>query len=144
MWHLPLHRWWRIEKKIEPHSVNSQRCFAILKTLRETNTSVVLYILLIIPCLTDNYNNTNSLFYDAKESDVHYVLTGSLYLKEKPGNSFFILLTKGFSHLNYGFLAPYKKGEVNKEYKNSLYKMVYELRDRHSLPSNYSNTMREN
>ena len=132
-----------LRKKIEPYSVNSQRRFAMLKSFRKTNASVGLHIMPIIPYLTDNYNNINSLLYGAKESDVHYVLTGTLYLRGKTRNLFFNFIEKDFPHLYRDFLTVYKTGGANKEYKNSLYKMVNELRDRYSLSSSYSNIMKE-
>jgi archaellum component FlaC len=70
-------------------------------------------------------------------------LTGTLYLKGKTRNLFFNFIEKDFPHLYRDFLTVYKTGGANKEYKNSLYKMVNELRDRYSLSSSYSNIMKE-
>ena len=132
-----------LRKKIEPYSVNTERRLAMLKSFRKTNASVGLHIMPIIPYLTDNYNNINSLLYGAKESGVHYVLTGTLYLRGNTRNLFFDFIKKEFPHLYSDFLSLYNTGGANKEYKNTLYKMVNELRDRYSLSRSYSNIMKE-
>ena len=132
-----------LRKKIKPYSVNTERRLAMLKSFRKTNASVGLHIMPIIPYLTDNYNNINSLLCAAKESGVHYVLTGTLYLRGKTRNLFFNFIKKEFPHLYGELLSLYKTGGANKEYKNSLYKMVNELRDKYSLSSSYSNIMKE-
>lgn len=132
-----------LRKLIEPGSVHSKRRFEMLKTFRNTNASVGLHVMPIIPFLTDSYNNMDALFRMAKDSDVHYVLTGTLYLRGKTRSAFLEFIKKDFPHLYQGFIALYKKGGADKEYKNSLYKVVNELRDQYSLSGSYSNIMKE-
>ncbi len=133
----------RLRKTIEPGSVSSQRRFEMLKLFRETNASVGLHIMPIIPYLTDSYDNINSLLYGAKESKVHYVLTGTLYLRGKTRNLFFNFIENEFPVFYHNYLTLYKTGGANKENKNSLYEMVNELRQKYSLSGNYSNIMKE-
>lgn len=132
-----------LRELIEPGSVNSIRRFEMLKTFRKTNASVGLHAMPIIPYLTDNYDNINSIFYWAKDSDVHYVLTGTLYLRGKTRKLFFEFIKEKFPHLYLDFINLYKTGGANKEYKNSLYRMVNKLRDKYSLSSSYSKIMKE-
>jgi len=133
----------KISKIIEPGGVSSKRCFEMLKAFRKTNTSVGLHVIPIIPFLTDSYKNFDSLFYLAKECDVHYALTGTLYLRGKTRTLFFDFIKKEFPNLYQKYIVLYKTAGANKEYKNYLYKVVNKLRDKYSLSSSYARAMKE-
>ena len=122
-----------LRKLIEPGGVESSRRFKMLKQFRKTNASVGLHVMPIIPFLTDGFKNIDSLFYMAKDSDVHYVLPGTLYLRGKTRIIFLDFIKKEFPSLLNNFLEVYKTGGADKEYKNNLYKTVNELRDKYSL-----------
>lgn len=82
----------------------------------------------IIPFLTDDFKNIDSLFNMAKDSDVHYVLPGTLYLRGKTRTVFFDFIKKEFPSLLNDLLEIYKTGGADKEHKNNLYKTVNELK----------------
>jgi len=132
-----------LREKIEPGGCDSAKRFEMLKTFRKTNASVGLHVMPIIPFLTDNVENIDSLFCNAKESNVHYVLPGTLYLRGKTRQVFFDFIKQQFPHLYEDLLALYKTGGAPVEYKNELYKMVNELRDRYGLSGSYSKPMKE-
>lgn len=92
-----------LRKLIEPGGVESQRRFKMLKTFRKTNASVGLHVMPIIPYLTDNYENIDVLFNMAKDSEVHYVLPGTLYLRGKTRIVFFDFIKKEFPYLYLQF-----------------------------------------
>ena len=133
----------KLREMIEPESVNSSRRFAMLKSFRKTNASVGLHVMPIIPFFTDGYENIDLLFQMAKDSNVHYALTGTLYLRGKTRAIFLAFMKEKFPHLYPDLVALYKTGGANKKYKDSLYKIVNELRDKYSLSGNYSNIMKE-
>lgn len=132
-----------IRKQIEPNGVDSLRRFEVLKEFRKTNASVGLHVMPIIPYITDSFENINSLFRNAQEVNVHYVLSGTLYLRGQTRSSFFEFIRQEFPHLYNDLLALYKTGGADKAYKNQLYQFVNELRDRYSLSSSYTQPMRE-
>ncbi len=132
-----------LRKLIEPGGVESSRRFKMLKEFRKTNASVGLHVMPIIPYLTDGYNNIDSLFNMAKDSAVHYVLPGTLYLRGKTRTIFFDFIKKEFPYLYNDLLEIYKTGGADKEYKNNLYKTVNQLKDKYSLSSSYSKPMKE-
>jgi len=132
-----------LRKNIEPGGYDSAKRFEMLKTFRKTNASVGLHVMPIIPYLTDNFENIDSLFYNAKESNVHYVLPGTLYLRGKTRSVFFDFIKQQFPHLYENLLALYKTGGAPVEYKNGLYKMVNMLRDQYGLSGSYSKPMKE-
>ncbi|MCC0637503.1 radical SAM protein [Clostridioides sp. ES-S-0001-02] len=133
----------KTQKLIEPNGVDSMRRFEMLKEFRKTNASVGLHIMPIIPYITDNFDNINSLFRYAKESDVHYVLPGTLYLRGITRGVFFEFIKKEFPDLFDKLSVLYSTGSANKEYKNQLYKMVNQLRNKYSLSSSYDKVMKE-
>lgn len=132
-----------LRKLIEPNGAESVRRFEMLKAFRKTNASVGLHVMPIIPCLTDSYENIDSLFSMAKESDVHYVLPGTLYLRGQTRDVFFNFIKEEFPHLYDNLKRLYKTGGADKEYKNKLYQMVNSLRDKYSLSSSYTKPMKE-
>lgn len=133
----------KLRKLIEPGGVSSERRFEMLKVFRKTNASVGLHVMPIIPFLTDGYKNIDSLFNMAKDSAVHYVLTGTLYLRGKTRTLFFDFIKKEFPDLYQNYLTLYRTGGANKIYKESLYKVVHELRNWYSLSNHYSDIMKE-
>lgn len=133
----------KLRKLIEPGGVESSRRFKMLREFRKTNASVGLHVMPIIPYLTDGFKNIDLLFNMAKDSDVHYVLPGTLYLRGKTRTVFFDFIKKEFPSLLNNLLEIYKTGGADKEYKNNLYKTVNELREKYSLSSSYSKSMKE-
>lgn len=132
-----------IRKLIEPGAAESLKRFEMLKTFRQTNASVGLHVMPIIPYLTDSFDTMDSLCHYASDAKVHYMLPGTMYLRGKTRQSFFGFIQDQFPHLYQNFLDLYKKGGANKEYKDGLYKMVNELRDRYQLSKSYSKPMKE-
>jgi len=132
-----------LRKLIEPNGVDSYKRFEMLKAFRKTNASVGLHVMPIIPYLTDNYENIDALFHNAKECNVHYVLPGTLYLRGQTRAVFLNFIRKEFPALYNNLLTLYKTGGADKEYKNQLYSMVNNLRDKYALSSSYVNPMKE-
>ena len=133
----------KVYSLLETNASSSLERFEILKTFRNTNASVGLHTMPIIPYLTDHRENIDSLFYHAKESGVHYVLTGSLYLRGETRNVFFNFILRNYPELYKKIYMLYNVKNANKEYKNDLYKMVNSLREKYGLSSNYNVIMKE-
>ncbi|UWD47428.1 radical SAM protein [Clostridioides difficile] len=133
----------KTQKLIEPNGVDSMRRFKMLEEFRKTNASVGLHVMPIIPYITDDFENINSLFRYAKESNVHYVLPGTLYLRGVTRGVFFEFIKKEFPDLFDKLSILYSTGSANKEYKNQLYKMVDQLRNKYSLSGSYAKVMKE-
>ena len=108
-----------VRKLIEPGGVESAKRFNMLKTFRKTNASVGLHVMPIIPYLTDSFENFDMLFSMAKDSGVHYVLPGTLYLRGKTRTVFFDFIKKELPYLYNDLVALFKTGGADKEYKNS-------------------------
>jgi DNA repair photolyase len=132
-----------VRKKIEPGSAPSADRFAMLKQFRKTNASTGLHVMPIIPFLTDGYENMEALCMNARDCGVHYMLPGTLYLHGETRKVFFDFLQKSYPELVPQMQALFKKGGAGKEYKDRLYLMVNELRDRYGISSSYTRPMKE-
>ena len=132
-----------VRKKIEPGGATSADRFAMLKQFRQTNASVGLHVMPIIPYLTDDRQNFEALCANAKESGVHYLLPGVLYLRGATRKVFFDFIHRDYPQLYPKLQALYKTGGADKVYKDQLYLMVNELRDRFDISSSYSKPMKE-
>ncbi len=132
-----------VRKKIEPGGAPSAERFAMLKQFRQTNASIGLHVMPIIPYLTDTPENFEALCINAKESGVHYLLPGTLYLRGETRKIFFDFIQEEYPDLYPKLQTIFKTGGADKEYKNRLYLMVNELRDRYGISSSYSKPMKE-
>ncbi len=132
-----------VRKKIEPGGAPSAERFAMLKEFSKTNASIGLHVMPIIPWLTDSRENFEALCQNAKDCHAHYLLPGVLYLRGTARKVFFDFIQTTYPDLYPRFQAMYKTGAADKEYKNQLYIMVNELRDRYGISSSYSKPMKE-
>jgi len=132
-----------IRRKIEPNGVKSLKRFAMLKEFSKTNASTGLHFMPIIPYITDSRDNVDSLYANAKDCGVDYVLPGTLYLRRKTRGVFFDFINQEFPHLYEELQTLYKTGGAGKEYKDKLYLMVNELKSKYNLSSSYSKPMKE-
>ena len=132
-----------IRRKIEPNGVESLRRFSMLKEFAKTNASTGLHFMPIIPYITDGRDNIDSLYSQANDSKVDYVLPGTLYLRGKTRVVFFDFIKQEFPDLYPVLQELYKTGSAGKEYKDKLYLMVNELKEKYKLSSSYSKPMKE-
>jgi len=130
-------------KKIEPGAAGVKKRFQILKEFRNSNASRGLHVMPIIPFLTDREENFASLFSQAEEVSVDYVLCGTLYLRGLTRPYFLSFLNKEFPELLDKFNLLYKRGGAGKEYKQMLYQMVNRLRAKYHLSNSYMKPIRE-
>lgn len=132
-----------IRRKIEPNGVESSKRFEMLKAFSNTNASTGLHFMPIIPYLTDGKENVEALYSNAAEAQVSYVLPGVLYLRGKTRSVFFDFIEREFPHLYAPLKALYKTGGASKAYKDNLYLMVNEIKEKYNLSSSYSKSMEE-
>lgn len=131
-------------KKIEPNACTSENRFKMLKEFRKTNASVGLHTMPIIPHITDSYSNIESLCSEAKNSGVHYMLPGVLYLRGTTRKVFFEFIQNEYPD-KYEILKDlYKTGGADKLYKQKLYsEIVNPLREKFGISNSYSKPMKE-
>jgi DNA repair photolyase len=122
---------------IEPNGCSSMRRFEVLKEFRKTNASIGVHVMPIIPYLTDSYDNIDEIYRMASIIKADYVLPGTLYLRGKTRDYFLNFLKNYDLNLYNKFILLYKTGGASKEYKDSLYTKVNEIKNKYGLTSNY-------
>ena len=130
--------------KIEPNGSPSTDRFKILKEFRNTNASVGLHTMPIIPLLTDSRENIENLCIEAKAANVHYMLPGVLYLRGVTRKYFFDFIKTKFPDKCNAFTELYQTGGADKTYKEVLYsEIVNPLREKYGISNSYMKPMRE-
>lgn len=132
-----------IRSKIEPNGLESAKRFEMLKEFSKTNASTGLHIMPIIPYINDNYENLECLYKNAKESNVSYVLPGTLYLRGKTREEFFKFIKEELPDFYEPLNELYETGSAGQEYKDELYKNVNEIKDKYGICNSYSKIMKE-
>jgi len=97
----------------------------------------------IIPLLTDSKINLQSIFSQAGDCGVDYLLPGTLYLRGKTRTAFFEFVEKEYPEILNSMQMIYKTGAAGKDYKNQLYQFINTLREKYSLAGSYMKPMRE-
>ncbi len=132
-----------IRKLIEPNGVESINRFKMLKEFKKTNASVGLHTMPTIPYITDDYENIDSLLYNASDCKVDYILSGVMYLRGKTRYVFFDFIKRELPQLYNKLQYLYRAGGVDKEYKDKFYLMYNSLKEKHNLSTAYIKPMRE-
>lgn len=133
-----------IRQKIEPNASPSLDRFRMLKEFRGTNASVGLHVMPIIPYLTDSYSNIEGLCSEAKNSNVHYMLPGVLYLRGKTRTVFFDFIKTEYPDKLDDLKMLYRTGGADKAYKEELYNnIVNPLRIKYGISNSYIKPMKE-
>lgn len=131
-----------VRTKIEPGAISSERRFKMLERLKkETNASVGVHIMPIIPYLTDTKENLEAIYRRANEINADYVLPGLLYLRGKTRSVFFDHIVEKFPHLSPKLKAMYAYNYDRSTYRKVLYTYIDELRKTYGFPN--ENTLKK-
>lgn len=131
-------------KKIEPYGSPSMDRFKMLKEFRKTNASVGLHTMPIIPYITDSYSNIESLCTEARASNVHYMLPGTLYLRGATRKVFFEFIKDQYPDKYENMKILYKTGGADKSYKGKLNdEIVNPLREKYRISNSYIKPLKE-
>jgi len=122
-----------IRKKIEPGGKNAAEKFNMLKEFSKTNVRTGILHMPIIPYITDGRENIEQLYANAADSRVNNIMSKVLYLRGKTREMFFNSITREFPELLSPLQQLYQHSEASKAYKNSLYRMVYQLKKKYRL-----------
>lgn len=132
-----------LRAQLEPNAAPSEKRFAVLRAFRETNASIGLHMMPIIPYLTDGQDNIDALLQCAQDCRVHYVLPGMLYLRGATRTQFLSFIGRQFPRLYVDMAALYKTGGAERHYKNAFYARFHAARKMRGLSSNYMKPMQE-
>ena len=122
-----------IRKLIEPNAAPAKDRFNNLKEFSKTNVNTGIFIMPIIPELTDSYNNLSMLYKTAKENNVNYAVTTILNLRGETKTNFFNFVKNKLPHLYNKIKFHYKGAYVNSTYKKHIYNILNTLEEKYPL-----------
>lgn len=126
-----------LRKKLEPNGSPISNRFKMLEAFKKTRASTGVHIMPIIPYLTDNYANLNSIFYNATVIQADYILPGLLNLRGKSREVFLDFLKKDMPYKYTELHELYNSRHINPEYKLNLDKLLTDLFITHKLSNAY-------
>jgi DNA repair photolyase len=126
-----------IKNLIEPETPSVSNRFKFLKKLKNTNASIGLHMMPVLPYLTDSYENIDLLFKKASEINVDYVLPGTLNLYGKTKLEYFKFLKETNMDIYNKTKELFKNGKIDSRYVKDLYLKINEIKRKYKLSSNY-------
>lgn len=126
-----------IRQKIEPFASDSASRFAVLKAFAEAGVHTGLHIMPIIPFVTDETSQLETLFQKACQSGVDYLLTGKLYLRGKTRPRFISFMRDQFPDLIQPFTRVYHHEASRLNYITQLNNKIKYLRNKYPINGAY-------
>ncbi|WP_413853606.1 SPL family radical SAM protein [Candidatus Ruminimicrobium bovinum] len=123
----------KVRKLIEPNAATSLERFNNLKEFSKTNVNTGIFIMPIIPELTDSYNNLSLLYKIAKQNNVNYAITAILNLRGETKIQFLNFIKNKLPHLYGKINSYYKSAYVNSAYKKRLNTMLNRITEKYPL-----------
>ena len=129
----------KTSKLLEPGvSLPSKRLKAI-KKFKESGISCGMYLMPVVPYITDTYEILEETIIKAKESGVDFIIFGGMTLKEGRQKDYFMdfisnnypLLKSKYEHL---YSSNNQYGGPNNNYADSLNKMFDTIASKHKMP----------
>lgn len=123
----------KIRNLIEPNASSTQERFNNLKEFSKTNVNTGIFIMPIIPELTDSYNNLSMLYKISKENNLNFAITSVLNLRGETKINFFNFIKNKLPHLYNKIKSHYKGSYVNSEYKKHIENILNNLEEKYPL-----------
>ena len=123
----------KIRKLIEPNGASSQERFNNLKEFSKTKVNTSIFIMPIIPELTDSYDNLSLLYKNAKENNVNYAVTSVLNLRGETKIQFLSFIKDKLPYLYNKIKKLYKEAYVNSIYYKQLNDMLHKISKKYPL-----------
>ncbi len=122
-----------LRKKIEPGSSPTKNRFEVLRAFKRTKVRTGVLAMPILPYLTDNKDNLESIFNSAQEVGASFIITGLLNLRGPTRGHFLNFIRNTFPEL-YEAYVNYYTGKVDKKaYREKLYGTISQLRKQYPL-----------
>ena len=128
--------------ELEPGAVHPDRRFAMLKEFSKTNAVTGVHSMPLIPLLTDNPENLESLYNGASHCGAKYLLPGFLYLKGDTRQSFFDYLFQYHPQLVAPMNRLFTDREAYKQHRIPAYREIRRLAVKYRMTSDYMKEVR--
>jgi len=134
----------KIREKIEPGASSSIDRFRMLEEIGKTKAATALHLMPIIPYLTDNPDDLETLFMIAANCDVKYIVTGKLSLRGKTKPHFLSFMRNAYEEEFLKLIKLYNQKERSQEaaervksYNHRLTSLLKHLRIKYQMTAIY-------
>ena len=128
----------KISQLFEPGVPLPSKRLEVLKKIKEKGFSIGLFLLPVIPFITDKVELLEDVFREAKRINVDFIVFGGMTLKEgRQKNYFYNILRKYYPNLLVEYENIYHKdpwGSPSKDYIDVLYKTLSVISSEYNIP----------
>lgn len=128
----------KISQLFEPGVPLPSKRLEVLKKIKEKGFSIGLFLLPVIPFITDKVELLEDVFREAKRINVDFIVFGGMTLKEgRQKNYFYNILGKYYPNLLVEYENIYHKdpwGSPSKDYIDVLYKTLSVISSEYNIP----------
>ena len=123
----------KIRQLIEPNASSIKDRFNNLKEFSKTKVNTGIFIMPIIPELTDSYENLNILYKTAKENNLNFVINSVLNLRGETKINFLNFVKNKLPHLYNKIKSHYKGAYVSSTYQKHMDNILKNLEEKFPL-----------
>lgn len=122
-----------IYPKTEPASTPPPERFAALREIAKTDIRCGVLCMPILPFLTDNRQNLETIFKMTQESGGNYIYAGLLNLRGPTRGHFLHFIKENFPELYPRYCAHYESRAARMPYRKAFYEQLTEIRKHYPL-----------
>lgn len=122
-----------LRKKLEPGSSPTIERFRILEAFKGTPVMTGVLMMPILPYLTDNMENLESLYRSAQEARADYIIPGLLNLRQPTKGHFLNFIKTTFPELYTAYMNYYSGRSDKKTYRETVYGRISKLKKMYPL-----------
>ena len=125
-----------IRQKLEPHTFSSMdRLNALKEIAKIPNCATTVMLMPIIPYLTDNIHNLESIYKISKDYKIGHIIAGALHLRGNLKKNFYEFLKNNFYETYLKIQHIYKNSYVSQEYNQKLNKFLLKMKQKYNIYS---------
>lgn len=126
----------RLAHRMEPRAPLPFHRFGAMRKLAEAGVEVGLFVMPILPAITDTRENLDALLQRAKESGAHFAASSVVFLQPCAQKQFYPFLQEEFPHLYQAYVRRFSRSAYTSEdYRKKVRSVFHELRAKHQLPA---------
>lgn len=130
-------------RKLEPGTTSIERRLSMLERIKkETNASVGLHMMPIIPYVTDQKENLEKL-YERSHLFVDYILPGTLNMRGETRKQFLNFMKHNKQGVYAKFISLYNDKNRYRNYQKNLYTFIHELEKKYQINAYYQRIIKE-
>lgn len=127
----------KIQRKLEPGAISSQKRMEIFKKLKDRGINLGLHLMPIVPYLNSNEENIKNILREAGKIKMDYVIAGMLNLKSETRKNFLKFIYDNYPQLTNKYYREYKGAYWEKEKRREVYFLVHRLMKKYGINNNY-------